>query len=438
NFIMFQEGGLNDGDNNVQSMKRSESDTITQNWIPKIECMGTPPAAIITDQCRSMGNAIEKVFPNARHRWCIWHILSKVPYKLGSHSRYDELRDVLKRTSLKQFLEQYQIALKGKIEKEKIADSRSYVASIQCATSVEYEEQFQKIYTNEKFKVVQKELTDTLYCFERVGDIDGDKTTYIVQYRPRVSCDQLRKREFTVIHDQESGDVACNCGMFEFEGILCYHIFRILMRNGVQVIDSKYILKRWRKDISKGHSKIKVGYVGEVSTRDMERFTKLEKRFNELANLSCEYDGKYQYVEKLFDEAHKALVEWKDELPNRVESVDATQEATYDTSRDHTSLVDPIVAQTRGRPKSKRIPSSFEANNKRSRGRACKGANERSVIETHQAISSFGTANCHLTPPSAQPSDQQVNLYGGGSLTELLAWMHSGRNSDLLARMHSG
>ncbi|XP_052197227.1 protein FAR1-RELATED SEQUENCE 5-like [Diospyros lotus] len=52
-----------------------------------LECMeDQAPAGIITDQDRAMQNAIEIVFPNIKHRWCLWHILKKLPEKFGNHS----------------------------------------------------------------------------------------------------------------------------------------------------------------------------------------------------------------------------------------------------------------------------------------------------------------------------------------------------------------
>ncbi|XP_073138575.1 protein FAR1-RELATED SEQUENCE 5-like [Henckelia pumila] len=66
----------------------SSEDTETFVWLFKIwlECMKfKSPQGIITDQDRAMQNAIEAVFPNSKHRWCLWHILKKLPEKFGYH-----------------------------------------------------------------------------------------------------------------------------------------------------------------------------------------------------------------------------------------------------------------------------------------------------------------------------------------------------------------
>ncbi|XP_022852925.1 protein FAR1-RELATED SEQUENCE 5-like [Olea europaea var. sylvestris] len=51
-----------------------------------LECMnGQAPNGIITDQDRAMQNAIQIVFPKAKHRLSLWHILKKFPEKFGYH-----------------------------------------------------------------------------------------------------------------------------------------------------------------------------------------------------------------------------------------------------------------------------------------------------------------------------------------------------------------
>ncbi|XP_021743976.1 protein FAR-RED IMPAIRED RESPONSE 1-like [Chenopodium quinoa] len=64
----------------------SHEDSDTFGWIFRhwLSCMGNKePVAILTDQAAAMRKPLEKVMPNARHRWCIWHILRKFPEKLG-------------------------------------------------------------------------------------------------------------------------------------------------------------------------------------------------------------------------------------------------------------------------------------------------------------------------------------------------------------------
>jgi transposase-like protein len=57
---------------------------------------GQSLSAIITDQDRAMKNAINEVFSNNRHRWCLWHILKKLPEKFGSHSQYHAIKSAFR------------------------------------------------------------------------------------------------------------------------------------------------------------------------------------------------------------------------------------------------------------------------------------------------------------------------------------------------------
>ncbi|KAL8495042.1 hypothetical protein ACS0TY_019264 [Phlomoides rotata] len=42
---------------------------------------GIHPHAIITDQCESIRRAISDLMPDTIHRFCIWHIVSKIQQK---------------------------------------------------------------------------------------------------------------------------------------------------------------------------------------------------------------------------------------------------------------------------------------------------------------------------------------------------------------------
>nr|XP_025647328.1 protein FAR1-RELATED SEQUENCE 5-like [Arachis hypogaea] len=194
-----------------------------------LKCMGTAPHGIITDQCRSMFGAIRKVLPNTRHRWCIWHITQKIPYKLGGYARFNELKADLKhiiwnspsvetfkddmfhhrhmwvpiffkgqfwasmksaqrsesmhsffggylhsKTSLVQFVHEFDNVLGNKEQKEledDAADSRGFIP---CATSSTIERQFQQEYTNDIFRDVQTEFVKKADYNIRAVNEQGD------------------------------------------------------------------------------------------------------------------------------------------------------------------------------------------------------------------------------------------------------------------------
>ncbi|XP_027936364.1 protein FAR-RED IMPAIRED RESPONSE 1-like [Vigna unguiculata] len=77
----------------------SAEDSSTFVWLFRcwLRCMGNKsPEGIVTDQCKAMQNAIQMVFPNTRHRWCLWHIMKKLPEKLIGYTNYKEIKHTMK------------------------------------------------------------------------------------------------------------------------------------------------------------------------------------------------------------------------------------------------------------------------------------------------------------------------------------------------------
>ena len=59
-----------------------------------LEAMGNvQPKTMITDQAFSMANAIEKVFPLAKHGSCTWHILENSKKNIGHLRVFGEFVD---------------------------------------------------------------------------------------------------------------------------------------------------------------------------------------------------------------------------------------------------------------------------------------------------------------------------------------------------------
>ncbi|XP_042939384.1 protein FAR1-RELATED SEQUENCE 5-like [Carya illinoinensis] len=297
-------------------------------------CMdGISPKVIITDQDRAMKNAIALIFPETRHRFCLWHILKKVPEKLGSYAAYKsglktglmkcvydtqsiedfekcwaefintfELHEnawlnslyaerdhwvpvflketfwagmsttqrsesmnaffdgyVHSKTNLKEFVDQFDSALKKKIENENQAEFQSFSVTIPCVSRSPIEKKFQELYTNAKFKEVQQQVIGVLDLETSLLTSDGVLKSYLVE-------DEVRIQEFTksltysVELNVDDCNAKCSCGLFQMRGILCRHILAIFKSNGIKSLPDRYILDRWRKDIKRRYTLIRSSY----------------------------------------------------------------------------------------------------------------------------------------------------------------------------------
>lgn len=47
-----------------------------------LNAFGSAPSIVVTDQDRAMRNAVLNVFPQSRHRLCMWHIGKKLTVKV--------------------------------------------------------------------------------------------------------------------------------------------------------------------------------------------------------------------------------------------------------------------------------------------------------------------------------------------------------------------
>lgn len=108
----------------------SHEDSDTFRWIfcQWLSCMGDrPPIAILTDQAAAMRKPLEELMPNTRHRWCIWHILSKFPDKLGKLPRYNDFKNILKSVIYESFTSDEFEATWGAVIKEFKLESNEWL-----------------------------------------------------------------------------------------------------------------------------------------------------------------------------------------------------------------------------------------------------------------------------------------------------------------------
>ncbi|XP_035545971.1 protein FAR1-RELATED SEQUENCE 4-like [Juglans regia] len=299
----------------------SNEDTATFVWLfcAWLQCMDNrAPKAIITDQDRAMKSAIALVFPDTRHRYCLWHILQKLPKKSGSHSQFNnglktsilsslydsqacvefeekwgqliqkyDLGDnawlqglynersfwvptylkgvfwagmsttqrsesmnaffdgfVHSGMTLKEFVDQFDNALRKKVEIETTADFMSCNQTIPCVSPFHIEKQFQALYTNTKYKEVQKELLGMMGCNYLFVSKEGYISTFNVLDEITIEDDHVKTVNYSVYYNEEECELKCTCALFEMRGILCRHALKVCQMKKMHVVPEKYVLDR--------------------------------------------------------------------------------------------------------------------------------------------------------------------------------------------------
>ncbi|XP_022889311.1 protein FAR1-RELATED SEQUENCE 5-like [Olea europaea var. sylvestris] len=419
----------------------SNEDTNTFVWLFRtwLQCMhGQAPNGIITDQDRAMQNTIQIVFPNTKHRWCLWHILKKLPEKFGYHEDKDSIfstihglvydsqvvedfeqgwrvmiesynlhdnewlsglyenRDrwvpcylkttfwagmsttqrsesmnaffdgyVHSKTSLKQFVEQYERALRSKVEKEFQADFKSFSQMVPCATRYKMEKQFQRVYTITKFKEVQDEFTGKVYC-DLISSSDGCFGTTYEVLEDIIYDERTKKKIFSVSFHRENCEIICSCHLFEFRGILCKHAIAVLIRNNVQSLPDCYILRRWRRDVSRAYTRVVVNYNGLVSTPEQLRYDKMCQSFASLANMVADDEVESgAIVEWIEDQCKKRLMS-SNVLSPHITLIDS--ECGTSQGSGNSNIRDPVCANRKGPPKKLRNKSALESSSNKGKG----------------------------------------------------------------------
>ncbi|KAL6551959.1 hypothetical protein OROGR_008113 [Orobanche gracilis] len=413
----------------------SNEDSETFIWLFKtwLECMhGHSPNAIITDQDKAMRKAIEIVFPKAHHRWCLWHLMKKVPEKLGRHSNYEHIKALLhcavydslsesdfmkmwekmievyelqenewlkglfderyrwvpvylkstfwagmsttqrsesmnsffdgyvtSKTALKQFVEQYDNALKDKIEKESLADFGSFNTKIACISHFGFESQFQKAFTTTKFKEFQVEVASMMYCntwFSRLDSLDGLISIFTVTESKKV-FDNIKDIVFSVSFNEREFELQCTCCLFEFRGILCRHILSVLKLTGkTDSVPPSYVLPRWRKDIKRRHTFIKCGFDHFAGNAEMKKIDSLCDSFYEVVSMGISDNDVFK------------VKNWICALKNELSCNETSSGIVHAPSIEQdnpvqsqvTKILDPKVARSKGRPPSKRKTSKVD------------------------------------------------------------------------------
>ncbi|XP_021721329.1 protein FAR-RED IMPAIRED RESPONSE 1-like [Chenopodium quinoa] len=340
----------------------------TFKWIFQelLTCMNNrAPKAILTDQAVAMRKPIKEVMPQTLHRWCIWHIMRKIPENLENvkdfkgvlkavvyesltvqefESRWSALiteyqleyndwlgslfkerhmwvpaymRDyfwagmkttqrvesinsffdgfVNRNTKLFEFPQKYAKALEKRIRDETAADANYAKYVRRLVTGFAVERVFQKLYTNTKFQEVQAECSRMMYCYcKEEKSLTENITEYVVEDRvwilPEGQSEEVitnTRRDIHATFNKETKEVLCDCRKFVTHAIMCKHMMRILDQNRVLDVPEQYIVSRWRKDILRKYTRVRVLHHDPSNNVEVQRYNRLMAEFEALCDAAA-------------------------------------------------------------------------------------------------------------------------------------------------------
>ncbi|XP_010486114.1 PREDICTED: protein FAR1-RELATED SEQUENCE 7 isoform X1 [Camelina sativa] len=283
-----------------------------QTWLRAMS--GRRPRSIVADQDLPIQQAVAQVFPGAHHRFSAWQIRSKERENLGSFPNefkyeYEKclyqsqttvefdtmwsalvnkyglrenmwLREIYEKrenwvpaylrasffggipvngtiepfygtslnslTSLTEFISRYEQGLEQRREEERKEDFNSYNLQPFLQTKEPVEEQCRRLYTLTIFRIFQSELAQSYNYLGLKTYEEGAISRFLVR-----KCGNENEKH-AVTFSASNLNASCSCQMFEYEGLLCRHIFKVFNLLDIRELPSRYILHRWTKNAEFG------------------------------------------------------------------------------------------------------------------------------------------------------------------------------------------
>ncbi|XP_064945813.1 protein FAR1-RELATED SEQUENCE 6-like isoform X1 [Musa acuminata AAA Group] len=288
-----------------KAMQRAVYDSITvdefeEDWRRMVEIYGL------------QGNEWIRSLYEYRHSWVpvylkdtFWAGMSSTQHNETVATFFDG--HVEAKTSLKQFLGKYEMALLDKIEKEVQADFETFHKRRPSVSKFYMEEQLSKVYTLNIFKKFQDEIEAIMYCHASLVKVDGPVSTFDV--RECIFFDDGKRtmnKNHGVVYNTEEKEIQCICGSFQFRGILCRHALSVFKLQQVHEIPSQYVIGRWKKDFKRLHF-LAHSSDDAIANNRVDRYDYLSMRCLQLVEVGVLSD-KYQLALKLIKDLEKFLL----------------------------------------------------------------------------------------------------------------------------------
>ncbi|KAL2894804.1 Protein FAR1-RELATED SEQUENCE 12 [Bienertia sinuspersici] len=174
--------------------------------------------------------------------------------------------------------------MEKRAEAKKHAHSETFIRQITCGFPCE--SVFQRCYTDRKFTEIQHECNRIMFLHYFQNIVTSDNVTEytfvdrVWWHNKEMKKDYLTqyKRNYHVRFDMTSKLAECECSLFNHSGIICRHMIKLYDILGEEV-PHRYILRRWRKNVSRKHTRVKVAYQDPSKTKHIISYDEMQLAF---------------------------------------------------------------------------------------------------------------------------------------------------------------
>ncbi|XP_042467357.1 protein FAR-RED IMPAIRED RESPONSE 1-like [Zingiber officinale] len=294
----------------------SSENSATLTWLFNswLTCMhGCAPKAIITDQCCAMTIAIEEVFPNSHHRLCLWHIMKKLPVKLGGHAQYKLIKKQLKNIVYNSLtVDECDVNWLKMIEEFKL-ENNDWLKSL-------YDERNRwiPVYVKDHFwaGMSTTQRSESMNAF--FDDYVHSKTS-LKQFVEQQFQNAYTNNIFKLFQDEIRGLMFCDASLLREEGTtLIFEVVENMLGNNgkpgrevsfmVIEVPMSYIMDLWRKDIKRGYQSISNIYDGYGCSEKRLRYNTLTRLMQEVQQLGAESDEICSVLVEIMKDTKEKLI----------------------------------------------------------------------------------------------------------------------------------
>lgn len=256
-----------------------------------------------------------------REKWALVYGREAFYADMKSIQLKDNLNGELKKylspeTELLHFYEHYERLIDDRRFAELQADAHAS-QSARKVPSMRVLRQAANAYTPAAFKMFEKEFEFYMDCMLYSCGVVGSISEY------KVTMDEKLKAHF-VKFDSLDGSVICSCKRFEFIGIPCHHVLKVLDSKNIKDLPPEYILKRWRKDAKVGafNGIYDFPFDGNPQASSAKRYNYLCRIFSITASRAAKSFDTYSFIENqsdvLMDQVDQVLRVRPPEMPSLI------------------------------------------------------------------------------------------------------------------------